>query len=66
MIGAMAAVHSGTTTLCDDTNVAERVSQDPPVSAVTLFAFWSCFNGSANPPRRKGPYGQFLLARSLL
>ena len=43
MIGAMEAVHSGTTTLCDDTNVAARVSQDPPVSAVTLFAFLALF-----------------------
>src|SRR6266702_8632601 len=28
MIGAMEAVHSGTTTLCDDTNVAPRIRQD--------------------------------------
>src|SRR5258708_28000975 len=28
MIGAMEAVHSGTTTLCDDTNVAPRINQD--------------------------------------
>ena len=27
MIGAMEAVHSGTTTLCDDTNVAPRINQ---------------------------------------
>jgi 5-methylthioadenosine/S-adenosylhomocysteine deaminase len=28
MIGAMEAVHSGTTTLCDDTNVAPRINQE--------------------------------------
>jgi guanine deaminase len=28
MIGALEAVHSGTTTLCDDTNVAPRINQD--------------------------------------
>src|SRR6266705_2669820 len=28
MIGAIEAVHSGTTTLCDDTNVSPRINQD--------------------------------------
>src|SRR6188472_1991144 len=28
MIGALEAVHSGTTTLCDDTNVAPRINQE--------------------------------------